>query len=271
MASPAADGGQDPIVTVLIRAKDEAEHIGRTLDIVRSQTIADRLQVLVVDSGSRDATVTIAAAAGAEVAKLAPEAFSYGGALNYGCERARADIVISLSAHAFPRSSQWAERILSSFDDPRVACVSGCMTGPYGDIARDPIVQDLRLAKLAPYWGYSNHAGGFRRALWEQRPFRADMPYTEDKEWAWQWLQKGYTVVLDPLLLVDHEHVESWLAAYRRECKMWTGFGMFLELPHYGLRDLLSEWSADPRLRARASPHRLATLIGGYCGRRMGR
>lgn len=55
-----------PTATVLIRAWNEATHIGRTLDILAAQTIASRLQVLVVDSGSRDATVDIASAAGAE-------------------------------------------------------------------------------------------------------------------------------------------------------------------------------------------------------------
>jgi rhamnosyltransferase len=261
-------GRAAPAGTVVIRAKNEALHIGRTLELLRSQTIAERLQIIVVDSGSRDDTPSIAAAAGVELKRLPSHEFSYGGALNLGCESAAGELVIALSAHAFPRSLDWAESMLRVFDDQSIACACGYGLGPTGEPAQDVIAQDDRLASLHPYWGYSNHAGAFRRSLWERRPFRADLPYAEDKEWAWYWLTRGYRVRLDPALEVDHQHVESLRAVYRRVAKMWAAYGMFMDLPPYRLRDLGAEWRAEPSVRRRASPYRLATLLGTYRGRR---
>lgn len=264
-----------PAATVLIRAKDEAPSIGRTLSIIASQTIADRLQVLVVDSGSTDGTVQIATDAGAELLELAPEEFTYGRALNYGCEHARGDIVISLSAHAFPRSRDWAERMLEPFRDPRVACACGMHRDADGAPLRARVAQDYERARLTPTWGYSNHAGAFPRSLWERRPFRADLPYTEDKEWAWAWLKEGRVVVLDPELDVDHSHAERWVDTYRRSRSEWTGFAMFLDMPHQGPRALLAEWWShtadyDSRIRELISPRRMFRLLGAYRGRRIG-
>ena len=253
-----------PAATVLIRAKDEAPSIGRTLAIIASQTIADRLQVLVVDSGSTDGTVQIATDAGAEVLELAPEEFTYGRALNYGCEHARGDIVISLSAHAFPRSRDWAERMLEPFRDPRVACAGGMHRDADGAPLRARVVQDYESARHAP-----------TRSLWERRPFRADLPYTEDKEWAWAWLKEGHVVVLDPELDVDHSHAESWMDTYRRSRSEWTGFAMFLDMPDHGPQGLLAEWWShtadyDSRIRELISPRRMLRLLGAYRGKRIG-
>ncbi|MEA2440803.1 MAG: hypothetical protein QOH76_2227, partial [Thermoleophilaceae bacterium] len=102
----------EPLATILIRAKDEAESIGKLLQLVASQTVSDRLETVVVDSGSSDGTVAIARAAGAQLIEIPPEEFTYGRALNIGTAAAAAPIVIPLSAHAFPRHDRWAERMI---------------------------------------------------------------------------------------------------------------------------------------------------------------
>jgi glycosyltransferase involved in cell wall biosynthesis len=56
-----------PLASVVIRSKDEAASIGTTLRALAAQTVADRLEVIVVDSGSSDGTVAIAREAGARV------------------------------------------------------------------------------------------------------------------------------------------------------------------------------------------------------------
>jgi len=51
----------DPRVSVVVRAYNEARHIGRLLEGIRRQTVQD-VEVVLVDSGSTDATVDIARA-----------------------------------------------------------------------------------------------------------------------------------------------------------------------------------------------------------------
>jgi rhamnosyltransferase len=263
-----------PAATVLIRTKDEAASIGRLLEIVASQTIADRLETIVVDSGSSDDTVAIARAAGATVIEIPASEFTYGRALNIGTAAAHAEIVIALSAHAFPRDGTWAERLLAKLDRPRVACACGAPYGPNGTPLSGELEQDLEIARLDPRLGYSNSAGAYRTELWRRRPFREDMPFTEDKEWAQHWLEQGWTVMLDPALEVDHDHSHDPLrVTFRRSRLEWIGLGMYLDVPPYPLRALLREWWTETdghenHLRARLSPWRAMRLLGRWAAMR---
>jgi rhamnosyltransferase len=264
----------EPAVSVVIRAKDEALAIGRTLELIERQTLA--AQVVVVDSGSTDGTLDIVRAHDAELIEIPAESFTYGGALNTGTDHARSEIVVALSAHSFPLDDRWLERIAAAMADERVACASGQGIGPDGRPLDGPLVQDRALAEAYPLWGYSSHAGAFRRSLWAQRGFRADMPFSEDKEWAWHWLQQGHTAVLDPGLIVEHGHgADPVREQFRRGYLQWVGLSMFLPVEAQRLRELGAEWwnereHYDSALRARLSPKRLARLAGTFAGRRAG-
>lgn len=227
-----------------------------------------------VDSGSRDRTMEIARERGARVIEL--RHFTFGGALNRGTQAlADADVVVALSAHAFPRSADWLARMLAWFEDPTVGCVYGPERDATGGLLAAPVRQDAAMLRAAPHWGYSNGAGGFRAALWRERPFREDMPGTEDREWSlWAMEAHGAVCVLDPALAVDHDHSRDSLrdcfVRWEREAR---GYAMFLDLPPYRLRDAAREWWSDQgwhrsRARARLDPRRVARLAGKWRGRR---
>jgi rhamnosyltransferase len=263
-----------PVASVVVRSKDEAASIGRLLDILRGQTIADRLELIIVDSGSSDGTVAIARERGIGPIEIPAESFTFGGALNTGCAAATAPIIVALSAHAFPPDQGWAERMVGAFDDERVACVFGDDLGPDGRPLREPVMQDAAHAREHPFWGYSNSAGGFRATLWRERPWRTDMPGTEDKEWAWHWLERGWLVRVDPGLRVDHDHSHDPLRdTFVRSRREWVGYAMYLDLPDYPLSAAVRRWWSERdghanAARARMSPWRAARLAGEWAGRR---
>jgi rhamnosyltransferase len=262
-------------VSVIVRAKNEAPSIGRVIELVKTQELQGApVEVIVVDSGSTDGTGDIARGLGATVIGIPAETFTFGGSLNTGCEVASAPLFLALSAHAFPPDRGWLARMLDAFADPLVACAYGCPNAPDGDQLQERVVQDETHARRYPHWGYGNPAGAFRADLWRQRPFRTDMPGTEDKEWAWYWLQRGMRAVIDPALAVDHDHSKDSAAElYRRFRREWQGYGLYLDLPPYSLRDLVREWwnereSYRSPARARLSHRRAARLVGTWVGRR---
>lgn len=265
-----------PEVSVVIRAKDEAPNIGRTLAALASQTVSGQSEVVVVDSGSTDRTVEIARAAGVRLIEITAEEFTYGRSLNIGCAEARAPLIVALSAHAFPRHERWLEDVMAAFDDERVACACGYATGPDGGRLAGAVHQDLGLWLRYPRWGYTNASGGFRAALWRERPFREDLPMTEDKEWTLHWLERGWLCLVDPELAVEHDHGDEGPGpTYERAFKEYAGLAMFADMAPYGLRALAEEWwDGDPAwssaVRARLSWRRALKLAGKYRGLRAG-
>jgi rhamnosyltransferase len=267
---------EPPLVSVVVRSKDESASIGRTLDLLAGQSIADRAEVIVVDSGSTDGTTDIVREHGVQLIEIPAASFTFGGSLNTGTDAASAPVVVALSAHAFPRDDSWLERMLAAFDDDRVAAACGDGFDYDGAPLARPRIQDAELAARNPYWGYSNAVGGYRRELWRRHPFRPDMPGAEDKEFAWHWQQQGHVVLIDPALLVDHDHSHDPLPdVYVRARREALGFAMYLDLEPYLLRALAREWwiergSWRSHTHARLSPLRAIQLLGKYAGRRAG-
>ena len=273
MSSPGARALPD--LSVVIRARNEEANLRRCLDMLAAQRLGGLThEVILVDDCSEDGTVDVARRYDARVIGLAPGTFTFGHALNLGCADARGAIVVSLSADAIPGDTVWLARLADRFADPRVACASGDRYDPSGAYLQTRIEQDATLARTHPGWGYSNSAGAFRAELWRRRPFRSDLPGCEDKEWALHWLERGHVCVIDPALLVGHDHSHDPLRyIYARARREWRGLATFLPLAPYGPRQLVGDWWSDVRwysspLRARLSHRRAARLLGGYAGRR---
>jgi rhamnosyltransferase len=259
--------------SVIVRARDKADTIERTLSSLRSQTI--RPEIIVVDSGSRDGTVEIARRMADRVLEIAPEEFSYGGALNLGARAASAEIHFALSAHSFPERTDWIERSLAHYSNEKVAATAGMSELPDGRPMTEMLLQDLEHAKANPFWGYANHASSWRASVWERFPFDDSLPACEDAEWAWRVMAAGWRIVIDPALAVKARHRYSTAReSYRRQKLEKAAIERLADLPPYRLRDCAREWwSAMPDRRHAPMLHRidyrrLAYLAGKYRGLR---
>ncbi|MGB7712111.1 MAG: glycosyltransferase [Microcoleus sp.] len=73
--------------SVVIRCYNEEQHIGRLLSGIMEQSVRD-VEIILVDSGSTDATVAIASRYPIKLLSIQPQEFSFGRALNLGCQAA---------------------------------------------------------------------------------------------------------------------------------------------------------------------------------------
>jgi rhamnosyltransferase len=209
-------------IGVVIRTLDEAELIGRCLETLHGQQGSYDLDVVVVDSGSTDATVEIAQAHGARVVHMEPADFDYSKALNLGIEEARGELVAILSAHAIPLDDRWLERMTAPFDDPKVAGVASRQIAwpgaPWSEVQRlRAAFGDRRRDYAAGATDgllFSNAASAIRRSVWRDRPFT--LPAAEDLDWARRVVAAGLTVVYEPAATVYHSHDEPPRAQARR-------------------------------------------------------
>lgn len=104
--------------SIIIRAFNEDHQIGRLLYVISKQVLPNGVtyEVILVDSGSTDATVAIAKSMGAKIVSIKKEEFSFGRALNVGCKAAKGDILLFASAHVYPVYTDWLEQMLKPFD-----------------------------------------------------------------------------------------------------------------------------------------------------------
>ncbi len=121
-------------MSVVICSRDGAATIGRTLTSLQAQTIAGRLEVVVVDDGSSDATAAVASRAGATVVRHTRNR-GLAASRNHGVDASTSPVVafIDDDCEADPR---WAERLLAAYGDD-VAGVGGTVEpGPGEDFTR---------------------------------------------------------------------------------------------------------------------------------------
>lgn len=115
-------------ISIIIRCYNEEHHIGRLLCGVLQQNIRP-FEIIVVDSGSTDATLSVASRYPVRVIAIKKEDFSFGYSLNIGCAAATGDFLVIVSAHVYPVHLDWLERLLAPFENDKVALVYGKQQG----------------------------------------------------------------------------------------------------------------------------------------------
>jgi glycosyltransferase involved in cell wall biosynthesis len=270
--------------SLLIRTKDEAKRLGAALEAVFWQDLRPH-EVFVIDSGSTDATLDIAARYPVRILHIAPSDWGYSRALNLAASHATGEILVCLSAHSVPADRQWLTRLLRHFDDPRIAAVWGASVAPGGVLPSGPAVSQESAAYTfaTRRWGMSNQNSALRRALWAEFPFDESMPAAEDKRWAQEAMARGYRVVYDPTAAVWHDW-HSPRNAFRRNRAVSEGYKMmFPELASSPvLRRVTRAVWRELRLIARKrrvdrfwgvvrrSPSKLSAVFGDAVGVRRG-
>ncbi len=228
--------------SLVIRAYNEEQHIGRLLEGVRQQTVGE-VEVVLVDSGSTDRTVEIAASFGAKVVHILPQEFTFGRSLNLGVSAASSERIVIVSAHVYPVYPDWLERLLEPLADPRVALAYGKQRG--GERTRFSEQQifaqwyrshtDTRQAH--PFCNNANAA--IRRSLWEQHPYDETLTGLEDLAWANWAMQAGYAISYVAEAEVVHIHNETPHSVFNRYRREAMAFKRIFPLEHFGLWDFL--------------------------------
>jgi threonine dehydrogenase-like Zn-dependent dehydrogenase/glycosyltransferase involved in cell wall biosynthesis len=236
-----------PETTILIRALNEERWLPDVFAALRRQRYRD-FEVLLVDSGSVDATRDIAAANGARIVRLRTEDFTFGHSLNFGVQESRGSFVAILSAHAIPSDECWLEKLIAPLRRPEVAMVYGGQRGHavskfsesrdfervFPDGPRHVHVDD-------PFANNANSA--VKRQLSLEYPFDEGLPGLEDIDWAQHWLERNREVVYVPDACIIHVHTETWAQVRRRYYReamaaRWVGIRIFRHVPGEILREI---------------------------------
>jgi glycosyltransferase involved in cell wall biosynthesis len=206
-------------VSIIIRCYNEEQHIGRLLSGIMQQTVQD-IEIIIVDSGSTDATVPIASRYPVKILSITPEEFTFGRALNLGSSVAQGEFIVIVSAHVYPVFDDWLEQLLRPFDVPNVVLVYGKQRG--GETTKYSEHQvfakwfpDHSVAKQGhPFCNNANAA--IRRSIWEQLHYDEALTGLEDLDWTKRVMALGYSIAYSAEAEVIHLHDEVPRQTYNR-------------------------------------------------------
>ncbi len=238
-----------PRVSLVIRALDEADHLPRLLDGVLAQTLRpDEVELILVDSGSRDRTVAIAERYGCRIVRIDKGDFSFGRALNLGCEAATGEFLVFASAHVYPVHHDWLERLIAPFADPRVALSYGRQRGgPTNKYSEHRLFEAWfppeSTANQATY--FCNNANcAIRREAWLANRYDELLTGLEDLDWAKQAQKRGGRIAYVAEASVVHVHDESWPQVRNRYFREALALRQIEPHMRFGWRDYVALLSA---------------------------
>jgi glycosyltransferase involved in cell wall biosynthesis len=217
------------VISIVIPVKDGGADLVRCLEAIRGQVVGDKVEVVVVDSGSRDGSVEAARSHGARVHEIPPSEFGHGRTRNLGAELASGEVLVFTSQDAYAADERWLARLVAPLGSGvRFAGVYGRQlphddaTPPeryFLDFLYGPDARVQRLEGDEPDFEqtlFSNVNAAIPRAVWSEFPFADDLIMSEDQEWSRRVLRAGYEIVYEPTAAVHHSHRYSIAAAFRR-------------------------------------------------------
>jgi rhamnosyltransferase len=218
-------------VSIVIRAKNEAESIEETLKRVEEQEFSGKCEIVVVDSGSTDSTLDLIKRHGVRLLQIPEKEFTYGSSLNIGASHAKGKFVVNLSAHALPLDRNWLRNLITGFEDDNVAAVYGRQLSvghlnPFEALQNETFFGSKELTfnsgsnRMLKHLHFSNGNSAVRKDVWQRIKFNEEVPYAEDALWQRGVLEAGFSIVYVPDAAVYHTHRVSIRNTYghSRDC-----------------------------------------------------
>ncbi|HEX9023587.1 MAG TPA: mycofactocin biosynthesis glycosyltransferase MftF [Geobacteraceae bacterium] len=226
LTDAAAEGAELPSVSVVIPVMDRADELGRCLaSVSRLNYPQKRLQVIVVDDGSRDASARVARQFGALLVASGGRGRGPAAARNVGASVAQGDILAFIDSDC-TASPDWLTELTPLFDDGRTAAVGGMVDGMCTESAVDryeAVMSSLSLGSRTRYGGSGDDTFYLpscnllvrRSAFLKAGGFKDAMHVGEDVDLTWRLRDQGWTITYQPKGRVFHEHrstINSFMA-----------------------------------------------------------
>ena len=221
--------------SIVLLTKNAGPLLREVLDGVFAQ--AGDFEVIVIDSGSTDATLDISRGYPVRLISIPPEEFDHGVTRNLGASNASqvSKYIVFLSQDAVPMSG-WLEALVAPMEaDTQVAGVFSRQVPREGG---NPILKrymtqeweqcgggtriikqimdegDYR-ARTGWYSAFSNTSSAVLRDVFIKIPFK-QTDFAEDRQWAQDVLEAGYKIVYEPASAVVHSHDYTLVEQFRQ-------------------------------------------------------
>lgn len=267
--------------SIIIRTLNESRYLGDLLAMVSRQR-AEGLDVetVLIDSGSTDGTIEIAAGFGARITTIAKSEFSFGRSLNRACEFATGDILVFVSGHCVPVDEFWLQTLCQPLIDGRVVYSYGRQIGDdnsnYSErrIFAKYFIGESRIPQKGFFCNNANSA--ILGSTWKKYRFDEELTGLEDMELAKRLVAAGHSIGYVAEAPVFHHHQESWAQVRRRFEREAIALRAIMPEVHLSRLDVLrfvaasaiGDWRSARRngIRSTSALNMLRYRWNQYCG-----
>jgi len=178
-------------LSIVIRTFNSAKTLKRLLGTFSAKFFKE---LIIVDSGSSDNTLTIASEFKAKIVSLS-EPFHYSKSLNKGFSVSTGSWVLVISSHCIPLNENFLEKIFSFISSAPSDCAVG-----YGLVGVSPpklkaplIIGNSQSFQHGLFSPGGNGLAVYRKSFWEEHPFSEIIDTAEDLEWFLWAMKTGLT------------------------------------------------------------------------------
>jgi rhamnosyltransferase len=231
----------DRLVSIILPIKNRARNARALLSRIHTQRCEVEIEVIAVDSGSTDDTVTTLADCGATVYAVPPSQFDYGLTRNAAACRAQGDVFVFITSTMLPADNLWLRHLLDALDSDRALAGVYSRSIPRQDADilnyRDYLLADLRTnrrearnvdglyvrsiddrsartvlppSRMRHLISFSNVSAAIRPEVLRALPFRSVTTCGEDMLWAREALEAGHKIGYATSSIVLYSHNYSW-------------------------------------------------------------
>jgi glycosyltransferase involved in cell wall biosynthesis len=233
-------------ISIVIRARNEEDHIGKLLFGIMRQTVKDP-EIILVDSGSTDGTLSVAAQFPVKIVHIHPKDFTFGRSLNHGITAASGEFVVIISAHCYPVYPDWLEQLTNPLKDDNYALSYGKQRGGESNhfsehqIFHKYFPENSVLKQGHPYSHNANAA--IKKSLWEQHPYNENLTGLEDLAWSSWAMEAGYSIAYIAEAEVIHLHEETYKQVHNRYMREAIAMKQILPNSSFSFWDFLKTWN----------------------------
>ena len=222
------------VVSIIIPTYNAGKNFEETLKSLRSQKKVEKIEIIVVDSGSQDQTLDICYQYNVRLYQIPHEDFSHSYARNLGVQYAVGDIVLFMTQDAIPIGNDWIYKMISPIID-RTAAATSCTeknpedtelfykiaTEGYDRFRRTNTGNQLNFytgnescEELRRKAALTDIATAILASVFKQMYYRYS--YAEDLDMGIRLLQNGYRIMLLKDVCILHGHNRSYGYYIRR-------------------------------------------------------
>ncbi len=211
-------------VSIIIPTYNAGADFIKILDMLQQQLGVEKIEIIIVDSGSNDGTIDLCREKGISPILISKEDFSHSYARNLGAKSANGDILLFMTQDALPSNNRWIEHMITPILQDNVAavtckekcpdntdlfyCISSNIHNNFMGIDKkdkegnmENCVDDITLRQNA---GLNDIACAIRKSVFDEFLYRYN--YAEDLDLGIRLLKKGYKLKFLSSEFVYHGH-----------------------------------------------------------------